>query len=143
MKTCDVRTMITDDEFLAELEQMATEIQSVPPEHPPSHGSSSCGQQEIAELMERLGFEPNDECAAHEVENGVRSGFPLCCILFFTSIWSKSVLLPTYQLDELVTGDYRRLLAKARKQGTLKNGYIPCPACLLAMIGSNVDRSES
>lgn len=68
------------------------------------------------------------------MENGVQSGFPHCCILFFASIWSKSILLPTNDLDELVTGDYRRLLAKARKQGQLGHGYIPCPACLLTLM---------
>lgn len=118
---CDCQDPTDDQQFLAELEQMATRTESV----------SFRFEPEIAQLMERWGFEPNDECVAVLVRNGIQSGFPLCCILFFASIWFKSSLLLTNDLDELVTGDYRRLLAKARKQGQLDQGYIPCPACLL------------
>lgn len=101
---------------------------------PDSNGESICNRPENVQLIERLGFVPNDERAARVVASGVESGFPLCCVLFFASIWCKSVLLPNNDLDELVTGDYRRLLARARIQGKVKAGYVPCPACLLAVI---------
>lgn len=131
-KSEEVPSVSTEEEVLAELKRTEIETETI---------SFECAS-EIAQLIERLGFVPNDERAACEVQYGVQSGFPLCCIVFFASIWSKSILLPTNDLDELVTGDYRRLLATARRQGTLKAGYIPCPACLLTMIGPTTGRKS-
>jgi hypothetical protein len=50
-------------------ERMATETESI------SFGLAP----KIGQLMERLGFEPNDECSARAVQSGVESGFLKGC----------------------------------------------------------------
>jgi hypothetical protein len=86
-------------------------------------------------VMERLGCDPNDLGAFRAIQGGLRDGLPLCCISFFVLIWSNMVLLPDGKVEAEITGHYRQLLDAARELGKLKHGYVPCPACLLEILG--------
>ncbi len=69
-----------------------------------------------------------------EINCGLHSGFPECCILFYVTFWAS---LFTWSGD----GSYRSAYAAGRYKLYRRMmeqiagrwvGYIPCPACLLA-----------
>jgi hypothetical protein len=54
---------------------------------------------------------------AHEIECGLHSGYPVCCVAFFVLVW--------HEWSELQRGSYMAGLKKSP-------GYVPCPRCLKA-----------
>lgn len=61
------------------------------------------------------------ERVAYEIECGVHSGIPVCCIAFYVQDWFKIKVFTVY----------RRELNKFTKKHKFFIGYIPCPRCFL------------
>lgn len=51
--------------------------------------------------------------------NGIKSGFPLCCIMWFMNCW--------HDMPEEVASSW----------SSDRDGYIPCPKCMLDMLESH------
>ena len=100
----------------------------------PRIAGSLSTRKDICDFLKRIGYQLTDDIAFGMVEGGLESGFPPCCVAFFVLLWRHAVLAPCRHLDEELTGDYRKLLDKARAQGRLEPGYVPCPACLLTIL---------
>jgi hypothetical protein len=56
-----------------------------------------------------------------EIECGLHSGFPKCCILFFVKVWRSCRPTPP-----------QSYYSTMQALGVEPPGYIPCPTCLLA-----------
>ena len=70
------------------------------------------------------------QCVALDIENGLRSGFPPCCIAWFIEEWQHEVYDERYATS---SGPLRaKLDADAKKyfEDTGRQyGYVPCPQC--------------
>jgi hypothetical protein len=67
----------------------------------------------------------DDPLALLDIECGMHSGFPRCCILFFVKVWRNWM----EQRDCALMDAYLRT---QRALGVGSAGYVRCPACVLA-----------
>jgi hypothetical protein len=91
-------------------------------------------EADVIDLVNRLGLDLFDDRIVRMVRSGFQSGFPPCCISFFVLLWWHPAILLDGRSDDMVTSDYRRLLDQTRTHGKLKEGFVLCPACLLAVL---------
>ncbi len=90
---------------------------------------------EVFELADVMGIECPQAHELWTIECGLHSGFPYCCIIFFTMVW-KPMMHELYDNDGYfvstseIYNNYRRMLDSYKdKNGHI--GYVPCPACFL------------
>jgi hypothetical protein len=67
----------------------------------------------------------NDCFELVDIECGLHSGIPKCCVLFFVKVWR-------HWMDEREGVLMNSYWSTQRVLGINQPGYIPCPACLLA-----------
>jgi hypothetical protein len=68
------------------------------------------------------------------IEQGVRHGFPGCCILFFCTVWREWLNRQRGHGDDTAQ-QYKRML---KRRGWPTDGYIPCPTCVAQRAGLDV-----
>jgi len=61
-------------------------------------------------------------CFARDVECGLHSGIPPCCVLFYVAEWRPLV----HELGN----DHPAVAAHSRRMFRVRPGYVPCPACM-------------
>jgi len=101
-------------------------------------------EKEVVALLRRMEALQPDDLTIYNVDCGIHSGFPACCIVFFVKVWDRWVLslaslhahgethaqllqrADSQQKEALLATDsYRDMI------GDLHVGYVPCPRCLL------------
>ena len=75
------------------------------------------GVQAVRNAIKFMGESLNDACVVGDVECGLHSGLPLCCIVFFVKV--------RWRLDEAGVASYRQI------RGDHKANYFACPRCLI------------
>ena len=89
------------------------------------NGGSAMPKRKFADpkavkLTKKLGEDHNDPIVVWNVECGLHSGFPECCIAFYMAVW-----WPVPKGNPAI----RAYLASLDKLPA-QPGYIPCPECL-------------
>jgi hypothetical protein len=77
-----------------------------------------------------------DEEDLLDIECGLHSGFPPCCVIFYITVWARSV---GFKKDKSSVDMFHftqfcenYLTPVTRLTGLAVSGYVPCPACILA-----------
>lgn len=65
-----------------------------------------------------------------DIRCGKHSGFPDCCIKFYTTDWERIIILLNKGNKEEHKNYVKRMSEKAKMNGKSQWGYIPCPDCL-------------
>jgi len=102
-------------------------------------------QLAVVDLLRRLGETSPTDGTIHNVDCGIHSGFPPCCITFFAKGWDRWIL--AYSTLRAHGETREQLLARAdplQREALLamdsyrdmpllgaRVGYIPCPRCAL------------
>jgi hypothetical protein len=102
-------------------------------------------QEAVVALLRRLGETAPSDGMIYNIDCGLHSEFPSCCITFFVKVWGRWILA----MDSLhAHGEtHDQLLARATPLqreallamksyhdflGDFRVGYVPCPSCALA-----------
>ena len=88
----------------------------------------SCRQ---AEAAAREMLDPNAPVPLGWIAQGVRHGYPGCCILFFCTVW-RAWLNQQVEHGDATADQYKRIL---EREGWPTDGYIPCPTCVARRAG--------
>jgi hypothetical protein len=64
-----------------------------------------------------------------DIQRGRCSGFPLCCVLFYSLWWSPTVKIEKNKVVSPFHKVYNKIKGWRRAHARLKNGlgYVPCP----------------
>lgn len=73
-------------------------------------------------FADALGVNRNNDVAMHQVDCGLHSGLPVCCIEFFVTAWWPLAMLGQHEAMSC----YNQLRADLG----VSCDYIPCPDCL-------------